>query len=228
MNKVLLVKLLLIFSFVSLFSACTNTQTDSVSVFAGTLPEIGTDAVDGNQQAEKNSEPESQPSLEEDIVYGNFPEDILTRVIVAEMAGQRGYNQTALTEYLALAQETNDLGIIRRATLIAAFLSDNAVSLELNKLWLEQEPNSEEALKTSAYHLIKLNRLSEALALFALMHELDYEIDYRLISNRADNSVDSQLFLNSLVAEFETLLLLSRRVSAFQRISIFAERNVLY
>ncbi|MDG2090594.1 MAG: tetratricopeptide repeat protein [Gammaproteobacteria bacterium] len=206
MIKTKLAKLLLTSGFVTLFTACANTLTEPESVIEDALPETGNSAVDTNQPAESASEPAILAPAQEEIVYGNFSEDILTRVIVAEMAGQRGYNQTALTEYLALAHETKDLGIIRRATLIAAFLRDNETSIELNELWLEQELNSEEALKTSAYQLISVNRLSEALALFARMHELDYEVDYRLISNRADNNIDVQAILSSLIAEFEALL----------------------
>lgn len=203
MNKALLAKLLLTSGFVTLFTACANTQT----VPAASLPEADNADLEIIQQEEPVSVSTSLPPAEDEIVYGNFPEDILTRVIIAEMAGQRGYNQTALTDYLALAQETNDLGIIRRAALIAAFLRDNEVSLELNELWLAQEPNSEEALKTSAYQLIAVNQLNEALTLFARMHALGYEVDYRLISNRADNNLAVQNILESLISDFEDLLL---------------------
>lgn len=206
MNKALLVKLLLISGFVTLFTACTNTQLEPDLAFenepSGLMAE-NTGNIESSQQVENPSEP--LPAPEAEIVYGSFPEDILTRVIIAEMAGQRGYNQTALTEYLSLARETNDLGIIRRAALIAAFMRDNEASLELNELWLTKQPDSEEALKTSAYHLISLNRLQEALALFARMHEKGYDVDYRLISNRANNNLEIQPILSILINDFETL-----------------------
>ncbi len=207
MNKELLVKLLLTSGFVTLFTACANTQTEPVSVSEDALPEAGSTTsatIEPAQQAENASN--SLPPPEEEIVYGTFPEDILTRVIIAEMAGQRGYNQTALNDYLALARETNDLGIIRRAALIAAFLRDNAASVELNELWLAKQPDSEEALKTSAYQLISVNRLNEALALFARMHEKGFEVDYRLISNRADNNLEVRPLIGTLINDFETLL----------------------
>ncbi len=121
------------------------------------LPDRTNGNIDSSQPRASLSD--SLPASVEEIVYSSFPEDILTRVIIAEMAGQRGYNQTALSEYLSLARETNDLGIIRRAALIAAFMRDNEASLELNELWLAKQPDSEEALKTSAYQLIGLNRL---------------------------------------------------------------------
>ncbi len=204
MNKTLLVKLLLTSAFVTLFTACVNTQTEPVSASDGALSDAVSVATDSNQQVQ--SAANSLLPLEEEIIYGAFPEDILTRVIIAEMAGQRGYNQTALNDYLVLARETNDLGIIRRAALIATFLRDNEASLELNQLWLAKQPDSEDALKTSAYQLISLNRLNEALVLFAHMHEMGYEVDYRLISNRADNNVEVRPLLGTLISDFEALL----------------------
>lgn len=204
MNKALLLKLLLTSGFVTLFTACANTLPEPELAAENELPETLNENIEPSQLAERASN--SLPPSEEEIVYGSFPEDILTRVIIAEMAGQRGYNQTALSEYLSLARETNDLGIIRRAALIAAFLRNNEASLELNELWLAKLPESEEALKTSAYQLISVNRLNEALALFARMHTLGYDVDYRLISNRAENNIEVQPALETLIADFEGLL----------------------
>jgi len=146
------------------------------------------------------------PAPQQEIVYGQFPEDILTRVIIAELAGQRGLNQTALDEYRALALETQDLGIIRRASRIASFMRDTEAALQINALWLEQEPDSEEALRSQAYQLITANRLSEALDLFRQMHALNYEVDYRLISNRSENNIETQRQLGGLIADFEEQL----------------------
>ena len=204
MNRALLVKLLLTSGIVTLLTACANTQTESVSASENAQAEDISATTAPSQSAESDSN--SLPPPQEEIVYGAFPEDILTRVILAEMAGQRGFNQTALDDYLELARETNDLGIIRRAALIATFLRDNEASLELNTLWLAKQPTSEDALKASAYQLISLNRLNEALVLFARMHEQGYEVDYRLISNRADNNIEVRPLLGTLIDEFEALL----------------------
>jgi tetratricopeptide (TPR) repeat protein len=201
MNHASRIKILLASAFVTLITACANTQTETLNT-----ADIPPRATDTNTEAAQLNEPASLPPAEEEIVYGSFPEDILTRVIIAEMAGQRGYNQTALTEYLALARDTNDLGIIRRAALIATYLRDSEASLELNELWLAQQPDSEEALKASAYQLIALNRLNEALTLFARMHDLGYEVDYRLISNRADNNIEVQARLSTLINDFAAIL----------------------
>ncbi len=37
------------------------------------------------------------------------------------------------------------------------------------------------------------------------MHEKGYDVDYRLISNRADNNIEVQPKLNSLINDFEIL-----------------------
>lgn len=146
------------------------------------------------------------PPPEREIVYGSFPEDILSRVIIAELAGQRGLNQVALDEYRSLARDTRDLGIIQRASRIATFMRDNEAALEVNALWLEQEPDAEEPLRSQSYQLIAANRLQEALAMFRKMHALGYEVDYRLISNRNENNPEAQRQIVALIADYEDLL----------------------
>ncbi len=161
----------------------------------------------GAESAEPvSTEARALSAPDQEIVYGQFPEDILTRVIIAELAGQRGLNQTALEEYRTLALETQDLGIIRQAFRIASFMRDTEAALQINALWLEQEPDSEEALRSQAYQLITANRLLEALDLFRQMHSLNYEVDYRLISNRSENNIGTQQQLGELIADFEAQL----------------------
>ena len=205
-------KQLLLLLCICLLGACANTQTglntgpaDPNSPAAGTtVTERPTTAT--NPGASAPSSTGNLPAAHDDIVYGQFPEDILTRVIMAEMAGQRGYNQSALTEYLALARETNDLGIIRRGARIAIFLRDTQASMELNDMWLKLQPDSEEALRTQAYQFIAVNRLDAALELFTQMHELGYDVDFRLLSNRAENNLEIRPQLPDLISDFEALL----------------------
>ena len=79
------------------------------------------------------------------------------------MAGQRGYNQKALDDYLALARETNDINIIRRASRIASFLRNDPAAIEMGNMWLAKEPESQEALRTLAFQMVSLGRYQEAL-----------------------------------------------------------------
>tara|TARA_R110000824_G_scaffold318073_1_gene505236 strand:- start:59564 stop:61399 length:1836 start_codon:yes stop_codon:yes gene_type:complete len=210
-----LLKLLLLSGFASILGACASPQADPGT--QATEQAANSNFTASTESAEPGSDNNESPGTSpveagnlpaprESISYGQFPEDILTRVIMAELAGQRGYNQAALSEYLALARETNDLGIIRRGARIATFLRDTSASLELNGLWLALQPDSEEALRTQAYQLIAVNRLNDALDLFAQMQALEYDVDFRLISNRAENNIEIQPTIDSLISDFEALL----------------------
>lgn len=161
---------------------------------------------DGAENAETVAEDGPQPlPAPEDIQYGNFDEEILTRVIIAEMAGQRGYNQKALEDYLALARETNDINIIKRASRIASFIRDVPSAIEMGNMWLEKEPESEEALRTLAFQMISLGRYREALDHMTKLLAMGTNVDFRLITNRTAVDTNAGLFIDALIEEFEEL-----------------------
>jgi tetratricopeptide (TPR) repeat protein len=138
--------------------------------------------------------------------YGNFSEDVLTRAILAELAGQRGYNQQALDEYQALAKETGDLNVIKRTMRIATFMRNITVALEMARLWLEQEPDSVEARQTIALQMIAMGRYREALEQLTTLLDQDTAVDFRLISARTATDQSAPMILDALIGDFETLL----------------------
>ena len=143
--------------------------------------------------------------IEEEIQYGNFSEDILTRVILAELAGQRGLNQEALDEYQALARETGDIGIIKRSARIATFLRDIPTSIAMTEMWLVQEPDSIEAHQTISFQMISLGRYKKALEHFAVLLTLGADVDFRLITARATADENIALIIDALIADFNDL-----------------------
>ncbi len=184
----------------TLLSACTTTVPQGDSTVAANS------SVTEAQTSDKVVEVVPQPLPEPvEIQYGNFDEDVLTRVIIAEMAGQRGYNQKALEDYLALARETNDINIIRRASRIASFMRDVPAAIETSNLWLAKEPESQEALRTLAFQMATLGRYREAMTHMRKLLALGYNIDFRLITNRTAVDNDAELFLDALIADLQEL-----------------------
>ncbi len=141
----------------------------------------------------------------EEIEYGSFSEDVLNRVIIAEMAGQRGYNQKALADYLELARETNDINIIKRASRIASFMRDVQAAIEMGNMWLAREPDSQEALRTLAFQMVTLGRYQEALNHMERLLDLGASIDFRLITNRTAVDDNVTLYFDALIANFNDL-----------------------
>jgi len=184
----------------TLLSACATTVPQGDSTLAANS------SVTEAQTSDKVVEVVPQPLPEPvEIQYGNFDEDVLTRVIIAEMAGQRGYNQKALEDYLALARETNDINIIRRASRIASFMRDVPAAIETSNLWLAKEPESQEALRTLAFQMATLGRYREAMTHMRKLLALGYNIDFRLITNRTAVDNDAELFLDALIADLQEL-----------------------
>ncbi len=184
----------------TLLSACATTVPQGDSTVAANS------SVTEAQTSDKVVEVVPQPLPEPvEIQYGNFDEDVLTRVIIAEMAGQRGYNQKALEDYLALARETNDINIIRRASRIASFMRDVPAAIETSNLWLAKEPESQEALRTLAFQMATLGRYREAMTHMRKLLALGYNIDFRLITNRTAVDNDAELFLDALIADLQEL-----------------------
>jgi len=189
----------------SLLSACATAPNESDgsngSVSGANSAEINT-----NQAAATPTSEDSQPiPAPLDIEYGHFSEDVLARVIIAEMAGQRGYNQKALNDYLELARETNDLNIIKRASRIASFLRDVPASIETGNLWLAKEPNSQEALRTLAFQMVAMGRYREAMDHLRNLLAQGATIDFRLITNQTAIDNNAALMIDALIADFEEL-----------------------
>ncbi len=155
------------------------------------------EAGDQTETAEATPDPEPR--------YGTFSEDVLARTILAELAGQRGYTQQSLDEYLQLAQETGDLNIIKRTMRIAAFLRNIQVTLDMGTLWLEQEPDSVEARQTIAIQMIALGRYRDALEQFVTLLEHGNEVNFRLISSSTASDPNAGFYLDALISDFEEL-----------------------
>jgi tetratricopeptide (TPR) repeat protein len=68
--------------------------------------------------------------------------DLMYRILEAEFAGQRGHIETSLTNYSALALETQDPKIVERATRIAVYARETQTADELANLWTELDPRN--------------------------------------------------------------------------------------
>lgn len=89
-------------------------------------------------------------------------DELLFRFLLAEIAGQRGMLSLAKETYLDLARSTRDPRVVRRAAEIALYSRDQEAALELARMWLAIEPDSERALQTVVVMLISHGRVEEA------------------------------------------------------------------
>ncbi len=89
------------------------------------------------------------------------------QLVAAEIALQRGDPGSAFATYLAVARQTRDARVARRATEVAIAGRAGAQALEAAQLWRELAPRSPDARQALALLLVGGNRLAEAEPLLA-------------------------------------------------------------
>ena len=144
-------------------------------------------------QEEPVTEAAAPAPAPEPIAYGNFTTEQLNRAILNELGGQRGYLPEAAQDYFAMAMETQDLGVIRRASQFASALGDTEAMTELGRLWIEKDPDSVEPHLVLSYQLLESGNVDEAVAHMRRVLELGGEIDFSTIATRtADLSIPAR------------------------------------
>lgn len=112
----------------------------------------------------------------------DLTEEMLTRILEAEFAGQRGHIDVSLENYLQLARETADPKIIERATRIAVFARDEAASTELANMWVELDPRNPDAHQILAVMALRKGEVETALLhLQSILDYTDGEMEQKLL-----------------------------------------------
>lgn len=125
----------------------------------------------GTTTAPASSTPAPAPATP--ASHEEFSQEVLYKLLVAEIAGQRNQLDLAVKNYLEVARSTRDLGVIERAVRVAVFARDQQHGLEAARLWTEVAPDSVDAKQIYAALLIRAGDLDGAVAqLEALLSEL--------------------------------------------------------
>lgn len=133
-----------------------------------------------------------------------FPTETLYSLLTAEIAGSRAQYGLALSNYAQQARETKDPQIAERATLIARYLNEHALAVEMAKIWVEAAPHNEEALANASLAHMQTGHLHEA---FYFSRRLLDEGSEPLFQNIAANAVSlDENARAALLQEFVTLL----------------------
>jgi len=93
-------------------------------------------------------------------------EQVMFKLMLAEIALQRGQAQIAVPAYVELARETRDPRVAQRATEVAWNARSIPAALEAAGLWLQADPESQRARQVIAALLVNQAQLSEALPHF--------------------------------------------------------------
>ena len=95
-------------------------------------------------------------------VKSRLTPELLFRLMVAEISGQRGQIEVAVKQYLEAARLSQDPRIIERATRIAVYARDNASAMEAATMWARVAPNSIEAQQVAAAMYVRNGNSDQA------------------------------------------------------------------
>lgn len=119
-----------------------------------------------SQAAPESDIPLPKPSLEVRIEQParTFPTETLYSLLAAEIAGSRAQYDLALSNYAQQARETRDPQIAERATMIARYLSNNPLALEMARIWVDAAPHNKDALANTSMAYMQAGQLRDAFA----------------------------------------------------------------
>lgn len=145
---------------------------------------------------------------EEEIIYGSFTEDQLYQAIISELGAQRGDLEKSGDNYLDLAAETRDLGVIMRAVQFASANGDLNALMQLGLLWAEIDPKNPQPHLSLAFQFLEDGNYSQALSHMARVIDLGGKMDFTALAARTGrlNLRERQILienLRQLAREFE-------------------------
>ncbi len=120
-------------------------------------------------------------------------QDTLYKLLVAELAGQRGQLDISVENYLELAEETRDPQIAERATRIAIYAKKDKETLRAATLWRELAPQHPDARLALATVYIRANKMDAAIEELEFVLQSQPEDDgqqLRVIANLIGRSTD--------------------------------------
>ena len=154
---------------VLLVAACARTNTSSVTPDE---PEI---AVEDTEERVKITRVEPvRPKIP-------LTEDLLFKLLMAEIAGHRGLLDVSVENYLDLARATRDPRIVERAARIAVYARNDAAALAAARLWVELDPRNPDPHQVLAVMKLRSGDLEQAAAhLQDIFAYSDGEMDEKL------------------------------------------------
>lgn len=158
MKTLALKQIFLIVTLPALLAACAAPRpsaSTSVAAADSAQTQGNSSAANVENQPEEQASEDPLPTLE-------LTEDLMFKLMAAELANQRGDWQTGYVTMLALAQQTRDPRIARRATEIALQAKHADEALNAVRLWRTLAPHSDEANQYYLSFIILSDKLADA------------------------------------------------------------------
>ncbi|WP_455220529.1 tetratricopeptide repeat protein [Kaarinaea lacus] len=180
----------------------TQSDTTGTGVKTDEVHDSGVPAATESESPELNPEAKLPPADNlVDELDTDVPPHLLYKLLVAEIAGQRGELNLAIDNYLDVAKETHDPRVAARATQIALFAKEYDKALEASKIWVDVEPEDADARRNLASVYLRLARPVDAVAeyetMLTLLHdEKDPGHGFTIIASQLSREPDRELAMS--------------------------------
>lgn len=157
------------------------------------------------QSARSVAAPESPPDVIIQTPAKPFATETLYSLLTAEMAGSRSQYDLALSNYVQQARETRDPQVAERASMIARYLGDETVAMEMAQIWVRAAPNDKGALANIGMAYIHTGQLREAFEYSRRLMEMGEESLFQTIASKASSLGDTEraALLNDFVTQLQ-------------------------
>jgi tetratricopeptide (TPR) repeat protein len=141
-------------------SACTTLQSHTTPQAAA--PAAQPQLAQNQPMVRKTSTSPAESRIEDPLPEVELTEDLLYKLLAAEIAYQQGDWQTGYVTTLSVAQQTRDPRLARRAAEMALAAKQADEALSAVRLWHSLAPHSEEAIQYYLSFLVLGDKLDEA------------------------------------------------------------------
>lgn len=192
----------------SLLVACSTTGTGTQQESTDATTSRAAESTPATDTGISNGAARQNPVAQEEVIeYGSFTEEQLYQAIISELGAQRGDLGEAGNNYLDLAIQTRDLGIVQRAVQFASVNNDVNALMQLGLLWADVDPTAARPHLLLSFQFLETGNFQQALSHMARVIELGGDIDFSALAARTsqlDNLTRSRLIenLRPLVSEF--------------------------
>lgn len=172
---------------VLMVAACARTNVSSV-----TADEPGIVVEDTDERVKITRVEPVRPKIP-------LTEDLLFKLLMAEIAGHRGLLDVAVENYLDLARTTRDHRIVERAARIAVYARNDAAALAAAGLWVELDPRNPDPHQVLAVMKLRSGDLEQAAShLQDIFAYSEGEVDQKLwmIANLLGSEKDKDAVLD--------------------------------
>lgn len=133
----------------------------AVTLFLVGCSSLGSPAGGAENPAEASNAPEI-----ESLVQSDPRTRTLYRLLVAEIAGQRGDIEAAARAYVEAAEGSDDPAIAERAARLAVYSGSGALAVRATERWLELEPESPTARRVAALAALRSGDVERTIEAF--------------------------------------------------------------